>query len=60
MARLYLVIDGYNLDACCWSGPLRVYRPGELERNRNRLLTQTAAVLDEQIAADTLVVFDGI
>ncbi len=58
MARLYLVIDGYNLMHAAGLGRSE-YRPGELERNRNRLLTQTAAVLDEQIAADALVVFDA-
>ena len=58
MARLYLVIDGYNLMHAAGLGRSE-YRPGELERNRNRLLNQTAAVLDEQIAADALVVFDA-
>lgn len=58
MARLYLVIDGYNLMHAAGLGRSE-YRPGELERNRNRLLSQTAAVLDEQIAADALVVFDA-
>ena len=58
MARLYLVIDGYNLMHAAGLGRSQ-YRPGELERNRNRLLNQTAAVLDEQIAADALVVFDA-
>ena len=58
MARLYLVIDGYNLMHAAGLGSSE-YGPGELERNRNRLLNQTAAVLDEQIAADALVVFDA-
>ena len=58
MARLYLVIDWYNLMHAAGLGRSQ-YRPGELERNRNRLLNQTAAVLDEQIAADALVVFDA-
>ena len=58
MARLYLVIDGYNLMHAAGLGRSQ-YRPGELERNRNRLLNQTAAVLDEQIASDALVVFDA-
>ena len=58
MARLYLVIDGYNLMHAAGLGRSE-YRPGELERNRNRLLHQTAAVLDEQVAADALVVFDA-
>ena len=58
MARLYLVIDGYNLMHAAGLGRAD-YRPGELERNRNRLLNQTAAVLDEQVAADAIVVFDA-
>jgi predicted RNA-binding protein with PIN domain len=58
MARLYLVIDGYNLMHAAGLGRSE-YGPGELERNRNRLLNQIAAVLDEQIAADALVVFDA-
>ena len=58
MARLYLVIDGYNLMHAAGLGRSQ-YRPGELERNRNRLLNQTAAVLDEQIASEALVVFDA-
>ena len=58
MARLYLVIDGYNLMHAAGLGRSE-YGPGELERNRQRLLTRVAGVLDEQIAADTLVVFDA-
>lgn len=58
MARLYLVIDGYNLMHAAGLGRSE-YGPGELERNRNQLLNQTAAALDQQIAADALVVFDA-
>lgn len=58
MARLYLVIDGYNLMHAAGLGRSE-YGPGELERNRYRLLHQVAGALDEQIAADALVVFDA-
>ena len=58
MARLYLVIDGYNLMHAAGLGRSE-YGPGELERNRNRLLNRVASVLDEHIAADAIVVFDA-
>lgn len=58
MARLYLVIDGYNLMHAAGLGRSE-YGPGELERNRQRLLSRVAVILDEQIAADALVVFDA-
>ena len=58
MARLYLVIDGYNLMHAAGLGRSE-YGPGELERNRQRLLSRVASTLDEQIAADALVVFDA-
>ena len=58
MARLYLVIDGYNLMHAAGLGRSE-YGPGELERNRQRLLSRVAGVLDEQIASDALVVFDA-
>ena len=58
MARLYLVIDGYNLMHAAGLGRSE-YGPGELERNRQRLLSRVAGALNEQIAADALVVFDA-
>ena len=58
MARLYLVIDGYNLMHAAGLGRSE-YGPGELERNRQRLLSRVAVVLDDQIAADAVVVFDA-
>lgn len=58
MARLYLVIDGYNLMHAAGLGRSE-YGPGELERNRQRLLSRVAVELDEQIATDALVVFDA-
>lgn len=58
MARLYLVIDGYNLMHAAGLGRAE-YGPGELERNRQRLITRVAGVLDKQIASDALVVFDA-
>ena len=58
MARLYLVIDGYNLMHAAGLGRSE-YGPGELERNRQRLLSRVASALNEQIAADALVVFDA-
>jgi predicted RNA-binding protein with PIN domain len=58
MARLFLVIDGYNLMHAAGLGRSE-YGPGELERNRNRLLHQIAGVLDKSVAADATVVFDA-
>lgn len=58
MARLYLLIDGYNLMHAAGLGR-SVYGPGELERNRQRLVSRVASALDEQIAANALVVFDA-
>ena len=58
MARLYLVIDGYNLMHAAGLGRSE-YGPGELERNRQRLLSRVSGVIDEQVAADALVVFDA-
>lgn len=58
MARLFLVIDGYNLMHAAGLGRSE-YGPGELERNRNRLLHQIAGVLDKNVAADATVVFDA-
>lgn len=58
MARLYLVIDGYNLMHAAGLGRSE-YGPGELERNRNRLLQQIVTVLDKSVAADAMVVFDA-
>jgi predicted RNA-binding protein with PIN domain len=58
MARLYLVIDGYNLMHAAGLGRSE-YGPGELERNRQRLLSRVAGILNEQTARDALIVFDA-
>ncbi|MFO1001094.1 MAG: NYN domain-containing protein [Planctomycetaceae bacterium] len=58
MARLYLVIDGYNLMHAAGLGRSE-YGPGELERNRQRLLNQVAGILNAQTAHDALIVFDA-
>ena len=59
MARLFLIIDGYNLMHAAGLGR-RSYGPGDLERCRNRLLKQLENSLDESAAADSIVVFDGM
>lgn len=58
MARLYLLIDGYNLMLCGGSGRV-VFGPGNLQQSRNRLLNSLRNWLDDDIAADTCVVFDA-
>ena len=58
MARLYLLIDGYNLlfSAGCRSNRVG---PGNLQHSRLRLIRALHAWLDPEIAANTCVVFDG-
>lgn len=58
MARLYLLIDGYNLMLCGGSGRA-VFGPGDLQQNRNRLLNSLRNWLDADIAADACIVFDS-
>lgn len=58
MARMFLIIDGYNLMHA--AGFARSsYGPGDLERSRNRLLKQLTAQLDDSAAGNAIVVFDG-
>jgi hypothetical protein len=58
MARLYLIIDGYNLLHAEGLGRRR-YAAGELERARNRLCLKIAQGLDDAAARATVVVFDS-
>lgn len=58
MARLFLLIDGYNLMHAAGLAQSS-YGHGDLERSRNRLLKQLISQLDPGIASDTTVVFDG-
>ncbi len=58
MARLYLIIDGYNLMHAAGLGK-KSYGPGDLERSRKRLLSLIQSRLDRTIAADTIVIFDA-
>jgi len=58
MARTFLIIDGYNLMHAAGLGRSR-YGPGDLERSRIRLLKQLSNLMDSNIAADAVVVFDS-
>lgn len=58
MARLYLLIDGYNLLHAV--GPTKNRRAGDTERNRYQLLQQLYERLNPALHGDTIVVFDGI
>jgi predicted RNA-binding protein with PIN domain len=58
MARVYLIIDGYNLMHAAGLGRRR-YGPGDLERGRLRLLTLLSQRLETSTAADTTVIFDA-
>lgn len=58
MARLYLLIDGYNL-MLSGSGGRVVLGPGDLQQARNRLLISLRTWLDADIAADACIVFDS-
>ena len=58
MARLYLLIDGYNLLHAV--GPTKNRRAGDTERNRHHLLHSLIQRLNPALHSDTTVVFDGI
>jgi predicted RNA-binding protein with PIN domain len=58
MARVYLIIDGYNLMHAAGLGRRR-YGPGDLERGRLRLLTLLCHRLEISTASDTTVIFDA-
>lgn len=58
MARLYLLIDGYNL-MLSGSGSRVALGPGDLQQSRNRLLVSLRNWLDADIAADACIVFDS-
>jgi predicted RNA-binding protein with PIN domain len=58
MARLFLIIDGYNLMHAIGLAR-RTYGPGDLERCRNRLIQQVTSALDPVILADSVIVFDA-
>ncbi len=58
MARVYLIIDGYNLMHAAGLGRRR-YGPGDLERGRLRLLTLLSQRLETSTASDTTVIFDA-
>jgi len=58
MARVYLIIDGYNLMHAAGLGRRR-FGPGDLERGRVRLLTLLCQRLESSTAADTTIVFDA-
>lgn len=59
MARLFLIIDGYNLMHSAGLGRTS-YGPGDLEQCRRRLVQQLAIRLDDTVAADAVVVFDAV
>jgi uncharacterized protein len=58
MARLFLIIDGYNLMHAMGLAR-RSYGPGDLERCRNRLIQRVTSALDRPVAADSVIVFDA-
>lgn len=58
MARLFLIIDGYNLMHAMGLGRSS-YGPGDLERSRNQLIQQVNSALDHSVAADSVIVFDS-
>ena len=58
MARLFLIIDGYNLMHAAGIGKTSS-GPGDLERRRRRLVQQVAARLDHKAAADAMMIFDS-
>ncbi|MFM7057163.1 MAG: NYN domain-containing protein [Planctomycetota bacterium] len=58
MARLYLLIDGYNLLLSGGSGRA-VFAPGSLQQHRNQLLISLRNWLDADIAAHACIVFDS-
>jgi len=59
MARMFLIIDGYNLMHAADLGR-RSGGPGELEQRRRRLVQQVASRLDEEASSDAVVVFDAV
>ncbi|MBL8810751.1 MAG: NYN domain-containing protein [Planctomycetaceae bacterium] len=58
MARLFLIIDGYNLMHAAGYGR-RHYALGGLERARNRLLTELARQVPSELISDSVIVFDA-
>lgn len=58
MARLYLIIDGYNLMHAAGYGRRR-YGPGGLERARNRLVTELNRRIPQELLPDSIIVFDA-
>ncbi len=58
MARLFLIIDGYNLMHAAGYGR-RQYGPGGLERARNRLLTELGRQIPSELHSDSTIVFDA-
>ncbi len=58
MARLFLIIDGYNLMHAAGYGRQK-YAPGGLERARNRLLTELARQIPSELTSDLVIVFDA-
>ncbi len=58
MARIYLIIDGYNLLHAAGLGRRR-HGPGDLERARQRLVAMLQQRLDAGTLSDTTIVFDA-
>lgn len=58
MARIYLIIDGYNLLHAAGLGRRR-HAPGDLERARQRLVAMLQQRLDAGTLSDTTLVFDA-
>lgn len=58
MARLFLIIDGYNLMHAAGYGR-RQYGPGGLERARNRLLAELGGQIPAELLSDSTIVFDA-
>lgn len=59
MARVFLIIDGYNLLHAAGLARAR-YGPRDLERCRQRLLTQLQSRLSAAAAAACTIVFDAL
>ncbi|MCA9035491.1 MAG: NYN domain-containing protein [Planctomycetaceae bacterium] len=58
MRRVFLLIDGYNLMHAAGFARYR-YGPGDLQRCRQRFLTELTSRLQQEALPDSLVIFDA-